>query len=207
MKLRNKLYSGKSLGKIGDIVLRCFFPEAEERTIKEIQERCGYSYERVHNTLKKLEKEKIIKSERKGKTLLFKADYNNLYLKLAFYYYMAERLVDFSNKYPIIYKALKEVGVSSTRVILIFGSYSRGNETKNSDIDLMVVAESKTTEKEINNLKMKYGLKVSPAIIKKREFPKIKKENKELWLDLMNHALVFNGQELFYYWMYQNEDN
>jgi len=207
MKRKNKLYSDNGMNKIDSLVLRCFFPEAEEMTIKEIQERCGYSYERVHNTLKKLEKKKIIESKKRGRTLLFKADYNNLYLELSFYHYMAERLIDFSSKYQILYKALKEMGVSSTRIILVFGSYSKGNETKNSDIDLMIVPETKNFEKEINNLKIKYGLNISPAIIRRTEFPKIKKENKELWNELKSYALVFNRSGLFYYWMYQNEDN
>jgi len=208
MNRDNKLlYADNNLSRIEDIALRCFFPEAEEMTIKQIQERCGYSYERVYNALKELEEKKIIKSSKKGKTLLFKADYNHLYLKLAFHHYMTERLLDFSSKHPIIYKALKEMDINSMGIILIFGSYSKGNETKYSDIDLMVVPESKDIEKQINNLKIKYGLNVSPTIIKRTEFPKIKKENLELWNDLRDYGLIFNRSGLFYYWMYQNESN
>ncbi len=207
MKRNNQLYSYNNLSQIEGIMLRCFFPEAEEMTIKQIQKKCNYSYERVHNALRKLEEKRIIKSDKKGKTLLFKADYNHLYLKLAFYHYMTERLFNFSKKNPIIYKALKEIDINFIGIIIIFGSYSKGNETKNSDIDLMIVPESKNSEKEINNLKIKYGLNISPAIIKKVEFPKIKKENKELWADLKNYSLVFNSLDLFYYWMYQDENN
>ena len=208
MTRNNKLsYSDNSLSQIEDIALRCFFPEAEEMTIKQIRERCGYSYERVHNALKKLEEKRIVKLDKKGKTLLFKANYNHLYLKLAFYHYMTERLINFSNKHTIIYNALKEIDVNSMGIVLIFGSYSKETQTKNSDIDLMIVSNSKNTEKEINNLKIKYGLNVSLALIKSTEFPKIKKENKELWDDLKNYALIFNRSGLFYYWMYQNESN
>ena len=171
----NKLfYADNNLSQIEDIALRCFFPEAEEMTIKQIQERCGYSYERVHNALKKLEEKKIVKLDKKGKTLLFKADYNHLYLKRAFHHYMTEKLIDFGNNHLIIYKALKEIDINSVGIALIFGSYSKGNETKYSDIDLMIVPESKDIEKQINNLKIKYGLNVSPVIIKRTEFLKIK---------------------------------
>ena len=208
MTRNNKLlYSDNSLSQIEDIALRCFFPEAEEMTIKQIQERCGYSYERVHNALKKLKEKTIVKLDKKGKTLLFKANYNHLYLKLAFYHYMTEKLINFSNKHPLIYKTLKEININSVGIVLIFGSYSKETQTKNSDIDLMVVSNSKNAEKEINNLKIKYGLNISPVIIKSTEFSKIKKENKEFWDDLKNYALVFNRSGLFYSWIYQNESN
>ena len=197
--------SGLSL--VENSVLKCFFPEAEEMSISDIKKRSGYSYERVYSTLKKLEEKNIVKSNRKRKIILFNADYNHLYLRLAFWNYMTERLMKFSFKYPVLYKALREIDMNSLGIVLVFGSYSKGNEGKNSDIDLMIVSDSSKVEKEINKIKIKYGLNISLVVVRRMEFSKIKKENVELWRDLKNYALIFNHSGLFYYWMYQNENN
>ncbi|MBU2052828.1 MAG: nucleotidyltransferase domain-containing protein [Patescibacteria group bacterium] len=206
MVRKNKiLCSDNQLSYVEDIVLRCFFPEGDEKEIKDIKEISGYSYERINTSLKKLEEKKIVSSKKVGRTLVYKADYNNLYLKLAFNHYITETLINFSNKHPIIYKAINEIKTDS-EIVLVFGSYSKGNETKNSDIDLMIVSSSeREAEKQINSIKSKYGLNIAPVFVKKSEFPKIKKENPELWADLKNYSLVFNRSGLYYSWMYQNE--
>src|SRR3989344_6294487 len=139
MVRKNKLkYFDEEISQVEDVVLRCFFPEGEERTIGEIMERAEYSYERVNTALKKLEDRKIVSSKRVGKTLVYKADYHNLYLKLAFHRYMTERLIEFANRHLLIYKSLKEISEETAGLVILFGSYSKGNETTNSDIDLMV---------------------------------------------------------------------
>ncbi len=201
-------YFDEDITEVEGIVLRCFFPEGEETTINTIKNKCGYSYERVNTALKKLEKKKIVSSKKIGKTLVYKADYNNLYLKLSFYHYMTEKLIDFRNKHFIIWKALKKIEEGLLGMIILFGSYSKRNETKDSDIDLMIVSESKKErENAVYSIKSEYGLDIAPVFVKRTEFPKIKNENPILWMDLKNHALIFNGGDLFYYWMYQHENN
>jgi len=201
-------YWDNDISEVEDIVLRCFFPEGEERMISEIIERSGYSYERVNTALKRLEEKKIVSSKKVGKTLVFIANYSNLYLKLAFHHYMTERLIQFGNKYIIIYESIKNTSNEIFGITMLFGSYSKGNETKNSDIDLMIISDSeKQAQDKINNLKLKYGFNISPAFVKRTEFSKIKKENPELWKDMKEYAIVFNGQDLYYYWVYQNEKN
>ncbi len=201
-------YWDNNLSEVEEVVLRCFFPEAEEMTINKIRERCGYSYERVHTALKELEKKKIVSLKKIGKTLVYKPDFSNLYLKRAFHHYMTELLIDFSNKHKIISNAIKTASQEIFGITILFGSYSKGNETKNSDIDLMIVSDSeKQAQNQINDIKIKYGFDFVPAFVKKTEFPKIKQENPELWKDLKDYAIVFNGADLYYYWMYQNEKN
>jgi MoaA/NifB/PqqE/SkfB family radical SAM enzyme len=71
----------------------------------------------------------------------------------------------------------------------------------------MIISNFKNVEKEILSLKHKYGLNFNLSLINLEEFPKIKKEKPELWEDLKLNALVFEGQQGFFYWMYQNESN
>lgn len=206
---KNKLlFSDEEMSHVERVILRCFFPDGKDMTINELIKRAGYSYERVNTTLKKLEREKIVFSKKIGKTLLYKADYHNPYLKLAFHQYMTERLIGFGNKHPIIYKALEGTEEEPLGMVVLFGSYSKGSETKDSDIDLMIISEhQKERENAIYGLKSRYGLNIASVFVKRTEFPKIKKENPALWDDLKNYALIFKGEDLFFYWIYKYEKN
>jgi len=204
--LKNQYKKNVNRNLVERIILKCFFPEGKEITIKEIQNKCNYSYERVNTSLKELVKKNIIQSEKIGKTLRFKADFENLNLKLAFYTYSIERLINFKNKYPIIYKAIKELEKEVYDIILIFGSYSKEKETKESDIDLMIISNSKK-EKPLNSIIGKYGLRISPVFISMEEFSKIKLENKELFEDIKKNGVIFKGENLVYMVFHQNENS
>ena len=179
-----------------DNLLRCFFPEGNQKTIKELQERSGYSYERVHTSLKDLAKKKIVKEQSVGKTLLYLPDFTHLYMKLAFEHYMAEKVLEFSQKHYIIAKALKEI--EESQLVVLFGSYAKKTETKASDIDVLML-EGKN---ELKAIQTKYGLPFAPLSIAREEFKKIQKENPELWQDLMENGIIIKGAELFYHLAY-----
>jgi predicted nucleotidyltransferase len=189
-------------------ILASFFPEAKEMTIKEIQERCGYSYERVNSAMKSLAEKKIVEKKEKGKTLVYSLIFDNLMTEtIGFGGYMLQRRIDFIKKHKILSKAIKDIESNPYITILIlFGSYSKNTQTKNSDIDLMVVTvpgKEMEIESFIKSFTSKYGFKFAPAALSLLEFPKIKKENKELWSDLKLYGIVFKGNDDFYYGAYK----
>ncbi|MBI3623756.1 nucleotidyltransferase domain-containing protein [Candidatus Pacearchaeota archaeon] len=193
-------------------IIASFFPEAEEMTLKEIQERIDYSYERVNFALKSLREKKIVKEESKGKTLIYSLDLNSPYVySLGFIRYLLQREVDFIRKHKTIYKAIQEVENNHLiSELILFGSYSKGTETKNSDVDILVTCfpgKEREVEISIKSLKHKYGIDITPVVLSLIEFPNIKKDNPELWNDLKIHGVVFKGDDTFYYWMYKNEEN
>ena len=191
-----------------EVILRCFFPEGEKKTIKEIQNRSNYSYERANTTLKSLKEKKIIIEENIGKTLIYSLNHSNLYSRWAFYGYMIKKLIEFEKNNPKLNKALKEIEWKDFEMIILFGSYARSIETKQSDIDLMIVTtHKKKMEGEISHLKRKYNLPFSPVFVSSWDFLNIKKKNPELWGELKNNGKVFGGENWFYHWMYQNENN
>ena len=181
-------------------------------TIKEIQERIGYSYERVNSVLKSLTEKKIIVEKQKGKTLIYSLDTNGIYsYSLGFNRYTLQREVDFIKKHRPIYKAIQEIeNYPFSWSVILFGSYSKGTETKESDVDLIVTCIP-SKEKEVNNfiksLEHKYGINFSPVVLPMHEFPNIKKDNPELWNDLNIYGIVFKGCDSFYYWMYKDESS
>jgi predicted nucleotidyltransferase len=190
-------------------IIASFFPEAEEMTIKEIQERVDYSYERVNSALKSLTEKNIVVEKQKGKTLIYSLDTNSIYsYSLGFNRYTLQREVDFIRKHKPIYKAIQEIeNYPSSWSVILFGSYSKGTETKQSDVDLIVTCIP-SKEKEVNNfiksLEHKYGINFSLVVLPMHEFPDIKKDNPELWNDLKLYGIAFKGGDSFYYWMYKD---
>lgn len=212
-KIKRKQTQG--MGSFGEIeisilegtIIASFFPEAEETTIKEIQDRVEYSYERVNSALKSLTEKKIVKEHLVGKTLVYSVDLNNLYVKFGFSSYSLEREIDFIKRHRTIYKAIQKIEANPlVWSIILFGSYSKGMETKQSDIDIIITCipgKQKEIEDFVKSLKYEFNLEFSPVVLPMHEFPDIKKDNPELWSDLKIYGIVFKGEDSFYTWMYQ----
>ena len=216
MKIQRKQTKGfasfgdMKISSLEGIIIASFFPEAEEMTIKEIRERVEYSYERVNSALKSLAKKKIVIENQKGKTLVYSLDLNNLYAEImGFNAYMLQREIEFIKKHRSIYNAIKKV-IESPFVwgIILFGSYSKGTETKQSDVDLICISnKEKETVHLVKSLKYESNVEFSPVVLPLNEFPNIKRDNPELWRDLKMHGIVFKGEDTFYYWIYKDEKN
>ena len=143
-----------------------------------------------------------------GKTLIYSVKFDNSYSEMiGFNWYMLERRINFMKKYKIISKAINEMKNNNFILsIIVFGSYSKRVETKNSDIDLLIVCfpgKEKRVETFIKSFITKYGFNFSPVVISQDEFSKIRKENKELWIDLKKYGIVFKGNEFFYWQVYK----
>jgi predicted nucleotidyltransferase len=91
--------------------------------------------------------------------------------------------------------------------VILFGSYSKGTENKQSDIDLIVTCISgkeKEVENFVKSLKYETNIEFSLVILPMQEFSQIKTDNPELWQDLKNFGIVFKGDDTFYHWMYKD---
>jgi len=185
-------------------ILKSLYPKAKDLTIKEIMKNTPYSsYERNNSYLKSLAKKKVIQEKKIGRTLVYSLIPNNWLSKKAFNSYALDKARIFSEKYRIISAALKELPEEELDFYAIFGSYAKGTQRKGSDIDLLCIASNKEKiEKAVYAIKRRYNLDITPVILPKAEFAKIKKENPEFWQDLVNYGIIFKGYELFYYYAY-----
>ncbi|MDP3027047.1 MAG: nucleotidyltransferase domain-containing protein [Nanoarchaeota archaeon] len=204
-------FGDMEISRLEGAIIASFFPEAEEMTIKEIQDRVEeHSYERINSSLKSLTEKKIVLCKQKGKTLVYSLDLNNLYAEsMGFNAYMLQRETDFIKDHKNVYRAIKEIEENPLIWgIILFGSYSKGTETKQSDVDLICVSNKKEeAEHFIKSLKYKHNINFTPVVLPLHEFPNIKKDNSQLWHDLKIYGIVFKGDDTFYYWMYKNEKN
>jgi predicted nucleotidyltransferase len=88
---------------------------------------------------------------------------------------------------------------------VIFGSYAKGTQTKNSDIDLLCVTNKKDIQKIAKIFRTKYNLNIQPAIVKILDFRNIKKDNLQFWIDLIEYGIVLDGLDLFFREAYLND--
>lgn len=84
-------------------------------------------------------------------------------------------LVEVDNKL----KEIKEI-----KVVLIFGSYAKGKQKKESDIDIIVLINKRKDLKQIidnifHNLSFEFGVSVNPIIITIKDYFDMLKEEKE----------------------------
>lgn len=122
---------------------------------------------------------------------------------------MLQKEIDFIKKNKLIYKSLKKI-IECPFVwgIVLFGSYSKGTETKKSDVDLICITNNKKEVTDlVKSLKYESGVNFSLVALPLEEFPMIKKDNPELWYDLKMYGICFKGDDNFYYWMYKDEEN
>jgi len=185
-------------------MVAAFFPEGMERTTKEIEKRSSYSHERVHSILNALCKKGVLKKRSAGKTSLYSiARFDDL-VYLAFANYSVSRKTAFAKKYPRVAASLEEfVMKAKPDAAILFGSYPKGEAREDSDVDALCIGEGENTESIALSLRHRYNLRINPVNVKRDDFRNIKKENPELWDDLIQFGIIFKGLELFYDLVYR----
>ncbi len=97
-----------------------------------------------------------------------------------------------SNKFLSKYKFLRELFSSiqndkKIKFACIFGSYSKGNETKNSDVDIYIETEDLTLKKKYSKMDSKFSVKIG----------KWDSAN-YLIREILDNNVLIKGGEIFY---------
>ncbi|MBS3143853.1 nucleotidyltransferase domain-containing protein [Candidatus Woesearchaeota archaeon] len=131
-------------------------------------------------------KENLIKEEKKANLRYFKANTNNLFFKQ----------LKISNNISIILKLgliefLKE-NVSNVSSIVLFGSMAKGEDDKDSDVDLLIIGK----EKHLNLIKIEEKIKkrITPHIISWSEWNKKATEDIAFYHEVVNYGINLYGE-------------
>lgn len=189
---------------VENTIMASFYPKVHGVTIKQLQEKSGYSYERVYSGLHSLERKNVVSGGNVGKTLVYTIDTRTLPAQMAFIHYAIAGKAIFTEKHPKVSKALDEL-LSKTDVecAIVFGSYAKGEAIKESDVDVLCISDDKNLEKNALSLRHKYDIKINPVEVGKTDYRNIKKENPELWRELMEFGVILNGYDLFHHLTYR----
>ncbi len=181
--------------KVNDIVLRVLtlYTKGYNREfyIREVEKLLHISSRTALVTLDKLEKKGILKSKTRGKIKTYQINKTVLSRE---YFVLVEQYkkILFLEKNHLIKEIIEKLDDVLEGVALIFGSYAKGIQGENSDLDLFIVG--KHDNDKIQNVGRKYGIEINiknyPMKIFKREI------NKDILLKEIaeNHILINNSE-------------
>ncbi|MCH8004458.1 MAG: nucleotidyltransferase domain-containing protein [Nanoarchaeota archaeon] len=155
----------------------------------------------VFNALKQLTKNKLLLSKRKGNLDIYSLNLDNPFLMQTLQYLEAQNSLDFPHL-DIIAEAIKKIPIK-TYCLLIFGSYAGNKQTKESDLDICFLIESKQVEKKIkpyfNEVKLNHAINIDEHYIAFNDFVKmLLREEENLGKQIFRKQKLFYNVDIYY---------
>ena len=190
-----------------EIHILSFFLEniTEHFAIREIARKIKVDYKHVHSTIQKLAKKKIIIKKRQANIDLCSLNLKNDLIHI--YYVEMLRSIDFMNKHKelkFFFQSIQEKIKTGFYSLVVFGSFAKGTETINSDLDIMIITPSRNIGEEIvriiNAEAILLKRKFQFVVLDEKEFIK-SLESKEINVatEAFNNHIIIQGFEIFYH--------
>ena len=146
---------------------------------RQISKTLGISLGTTHFALQALEGKNMLTSRLIGKTKLYD-------LVISMPVVQAFRILNIILILEPLFTPLHEI----SRQIILYGSYAQGNIGPQSDLDLLVVTESKKKTLDfIEGIKRKTGLDIRPLIMDQIKWMKLETSSPEFF-DELSHGLL-----------------
>ena len=167
-------------------------------TYHDISKRTKLSVMGISKIIKKLNTEGIINVEKIGKSKIPRLILNKKNLEI---FVLAEKFKfnEFINKHKELKGFLLTLKENlDSDFSLIFGSYAAGEESTNSDLDLLIVS-SKDNIKNLNKAKSLMKIEVNPIFIRKKDFVDEFRKGHRLYKEIINgKRVIINGEYNFW---------
>lgn len=165
----------------------------EKFTMHELSNKLEIPYATFYRVIKDLH---LIQKEKKGSSNLIQLKKEQIiasYLAVS----SEEEKTEYLEKKPIIRKIQREI--RTKEIVLLFGSYAKKKEEKNSDIDLLIVNDKGERTISFSKYETLFKKKINPIFISKEELKKMLKEKEENVgkQALKNHVILNNAQEFW----------
>ena len=192
--------------KILEVFLKDPFKEVH---LREMVRLSGVSLTNVDNSMRLFVKEDMFKRREVSNMVFFKPNLENETFLKIFEYLELEKKKEFYDKNKKIARLLQKytqdiVNLSNKKIqlVILFGSVARGEWTKNSDIDILVVVsgeDSKVTA-VLNKAKTDVGplLEISPVSTTAEKFIAGFRKRTEFYNELWKDRVVLYNEFLFW---------
>jgi predicted nucleotidyltransferase len=187
-------------------VIRLFIENKTPKTIREIAKGIKSDYKITHIAVQRLLKKKVLLSRTVGKSTL--CELNPFYYGIEIYDAENERKGDLLKNRDILqlYKEVMGKVKTSFFVSLIFGSYAKGKQTKNSDIDMVFISNENGFEEKISNILSLIPLKTHALVFTEEEFIRMKDSRKSnVVREAMENNIILYGIESYYKCLMAND--
>ena len=140
----------------------------------------------------------IISKEKVGNTNLIKLNLKPHQEKFNVEQKRTDEFLSKNPKIRLINEKIKEIGYPFM-VVLIFGSYAKGNNTLNSDIDLCIISDNKVKIKKLIEMLSLLSLKIEIQEFTSEEFTSmIEKRQDNLGNEIVKNNIILFGIENYY---------
>ena len=155
------------------------------------------SYQRVYEAVKELVKKNVLISEKVGNVNLISLNVSRESILLLSF-------LDEKEATKIInYSKILDIKEISDYLILITGSYAKGNFNKKSDMDLLIIVPDKVVvvsiQKLVENLTMLFVPSVHLYVFRKKDFIEMLKDKKENYgKEIAKNKIILKNAQRFY---------
>jgi len=180
-------------------VIKAFIEENKPMTIREISKKIKADYRITHTAVQRLINQNILISQTVGKSSFCKL--NKSYYGFEIYEAENERKEQLLKNKNIkqLYKEIMSKVKTSFFVFLLFGSYTKGKQTKSSDIDLMFISNENDFEDEMSNILSLLPIKTHAFVFTEEEFIRMKDAKKSnVVQESIENYIILYGVEAYY---------
>lgn len=155
---------------------------------RDIAKKLKINQKTVSNVLIKLAKENILDFTEEGKNKYYFLNKFNPNIKEIIKIIEINKKIDFLNKHKNLITLFEEIEKRTNNLLVIFGSYAKGEETSKSDIDLFILGNIK----DINDLEEMYNIKIN--VIKAKT---VKLINDVVFKEIIKSHIILKGEDEF----------
>lgn len=194
-----------SLNTIEIRLIRFFLKNITEKFgIREISRKTNTDYKLIHTNIQKLVKKNVVLKERHANIdLCFLNIKNDLT-----YIYFVEMLIkdEFLQKYKDFKKFFRNI-LDKTKALhftlIVFGSFAKGKEHKNSDLDLLIMSSTRNVAEEIQRIINSESIfikrKIQSIALDEKEFVSNLSDKKlNVVVESFKNHIIITGVEPFY---------
>jgi predicted nucleotidyltransferase len=178
-----------------DLWVLSLFAEGYNREyyIREISTLLPISHGTAQTILERLEKKLVLSSSLRGKTRVFGIRTGEITVQ---YFILAEqyRKIAFIEEQPYVFEIMNKIDPFIEGITLLFGSYAKGTQTKDSDLDLVVAGTF--NEKKISKIAEMYDMEVNVHAVAGDAFRKADPRD-TLLIEAKKHHIAWKNPELF----------
>lgn len=170
----------------------------KEFTIRAISKKVSVDYKTVYLIVNELINEGIIKAKKIGQTISCSIN-SKVFNEDIFRAELIRKEELLKNKdFTVLHNYIKDVK-EPFFILLLFGSFASNTQGKNSDIDLMLITDSKEINKQIKNKTSLIPLKIHLTSFNSEEFLSMLKTTEfNVGKEAFNNNIILFGIENYY---------
>lgn len=162
---------------------------------RDLERKSNYSQRTIVNKLNFLSEQQILIYKKEGQLKKYSLNFKNPLIINFLQIAQEIKTLEFLKKNFEISDFFNKIKIIINNPILVFGSYSRGEEGKDSDLDILIIG--KYDEKLIEQEKKRYPFKIHIINFTKKEFEKGIKNKENFHMELLKNNMLIQDNNYF----------